>query len=150
MASPSSGHIVDDGHESIGDLVALAASDISQLVKCQLDLAKMELREDARQLAFGGALLIVSVFTACLILVMLCFAFAYGLMATGIPFVSWGWGAFLIVAFTCLALAALAALVGRRMFQGLNGMSKTRGTVSSGVAMLRRAPKATPPTRVED
>ena len=138
MADSSSGHRVDGRQESVGDLVALAVSDMSQLVKSELDLAKLELKEDVRRIALGAALLVVAIFTVCLILVMLCFAYAYGLMATNVPFVSWGWGAFLIVALTCAALSASAVAIGLRRFRGLTGMTKTRGTVSRGLEMFRR------------
>ena len=50
----------------------------------------------------------MAAFVGCLVLVLLCFAFAYGLIALGI----WPWAAFLIVAGTCVLLAALAVLIG--------------------------------------
>src|SRR5215475_14725179 len=86
------------GQQSLGDLVALAVSDITQLVKFEVDLAKLELKEDARRLGIGGVLLGMAAFVGCLVLMLLCFAFAYGLIALGI----WAWAAFLIVAATCV------------------------------------------------
>lgn len=133
MAGPSSGHRADDRQESVGDLVALAASDIAQLVKCELDLAKMELKEDARQVGVGGAMLAIAVFISFMVVVMLCFALAYGLVAAGV----WDWLAFLIVAVIWALLGAGAVLIVRRKFTSLSGLRKTRGTVSGGIAMLR-------------
>jgi len=121
--------------QSIGDLVSLAARDISQLVRFELDLAKIELKEDVKRLAVGGALLAVGGFAACLVLILLCFAFAYGLAALGI----WLWAAFLIVAGTCVLLVALAALIGITLVRRMTGMSKTRRSVAEGVSLLRRA-----------
>src|SRR5258708_30503743 len=83
---------------SLGDLVAFGVSDITQLVKFEVDLAKLELKEDARRLGIGGVLLGVAAFVGCLVLMLLCFAYAYGLIAAGI----WAWAAFLIVAATCV------------------------------------------------
>ena len=40
--------------QSIGDLVSVAARDISQLVRYELDLAKLELKADAKRLGIGG------------------------------------------------------------------------------------------------
>lgn len=137
MATPPSPYRADDRQESVGDLVALAAAEIAQLVKCELDLAKTELKEDAREVAVGAALLAVAVFTVCLVLFMLCFAFAYGLMATGIPFISWPWAAFTIVAITCVLLVLGALAIARAKFGGLNGLRRTRGTIAGGLAMLR-------------
>ncbi len=40
--------------QSIGDLVSVAARDISQLVRYELDLAKLELKADAKRLGIGA------------------------------------------------------------------------------------------------
>jgi len=128
---------VSDGsgaEQSIGDLVALAVSDITQLVKYEVDLAKIELKEDARRLGIGGVLLGVAAFVGCLVLMLLCFAFAYGLQALGI----WAWASFLIVAGTCVLLAAGAVGIGLLKFRKLSGLRKTRSTVSDDLALIRR------------
>ena len=123
-----------DGQASLGDLVAGAVGDVSALVKYELDLAKMELKADVRRLGIGAALIGVAAFVSCLVLVLLCFAYAYGLMAAGI----WGWGAFLIVAGTCVVLALIAVAIGYFKFRGLNGLRRTRRTVSDDLALIRR------------
>jgi uncharacterized membrane protein YqjE len=129
--------------QSIGDLVSVAARDISQLVRYELDLAKIELKTDVKRLGIGGALLAVGGFVACLVLVLLCFAFAYGLNALHI----WLWAAFLIAAGTCVLLTGLAALIGITMVRKMNGMSKTRSSLAEGLTMLRRRrPKGTTST----
>ena len=89
----------NDSEPSIGDLVSQAIRDVTQLVRCELALAKLELRDDAKRLGLAAALLAITAFTCCLILVLLSFAFAYGLVALGI----WIWAAFLIVAGVCAA-----------------------------------------------
>jgi uncharacterized membrane protein YqjE len=126
--------------QSIGDLVSVAARDISQLVRYELDLAKLELKADAKRLGIGLGLLGVALFAACLVLMLLCFAFAYGLVALGI----WEWAAFLIVAGTCVLIIGGAALIAYLMVRRLNGMSKTRRSLSEGVSMLRRKKAGTP------
>jgi len=120
--------------ESLGDLVALAVSDVSQLVRYEVDLAKLELKADARRLGIGAVLFAMAAFVGCLVLMVLSFAFAYGLMALGI----WGWAAFLIVAGTYILLAALAVLVGFTRFRGLTGLRRTRSTVSDDLALIKR------------
>jgi hypothetical protein len=122
------------GRESLGDLVALAVSDISQLVRYEVDLAKLELKADARRLGIGAALFGMAAFVGCLVLMVLSFAYAYGLMAVGI----WGWASFLIVAGTYVVLAALAVLIGFTRFKGLTGLRRTRSTVSGDLALIRR------------
>jgi uncharacterized membrane protein YqjE len=120
--------------ESLGDLVALAVSDISQLVRYEVDLAKLELKADARRLGMGAVLFGIAAFVGCLVLMVLSFAYAYGLMAAGI----WAWAAFLIVAGTYVLLAALAVLIGYTRFKGLTGLRQTRSTVSGDIAVIRR------------
>src|ERR1700760_2811795 len=93
--------------QSLGDLVALAAKDVSQLIRGEISLAKIELRGDLKRIGIAAALLAMSAFVACLMLVLLCFAYAYGLMALHI----WGWASFLIVAGTCLLLIGFGALI---------------------------------------
>lgn len=140
MAGPAvRGNAVSDNtgpgqQQSLGDLVALAVSDITALVKCEVDLAKLELKQDARRLGVGGVLLGVAAFVGCLVLMLLCFAYAYGLMAAGI----WAWAAFLIVAGTCVVLAVLAVAIGLFKFRKLTGLRKTRSTVSDDLALIRR------------
>jgi uncharacterized membrane protein YqjE len=139
MASDSQ---AQDSQPTLGDLVALAVSDVSQLVKYEVDLAKLELKEDARRLGVGGVLLGVAAFTGCLVLMLLCFAYAYGLIAAGI----WAWAAFLIVAGTCVLLAAGAVALGYAKFRGISGLRRTRGTVSADLALIKRDDKGAEPS----
>lgn len=119
---------------SVGELVASAVSDLTQLVKYEVDLAKIELKQDARRIGLGGALIGFAAFVGCLVLVLLCFAYAYGLMAAGI----WAWASFLIVALTCILLAGLAVAVAVTRFRGLSGLRKTRLTVTDDLTLIRR------------
>ncbi len=123
-----------DRDQSIGSLVSLAITDVSKLFKAELDLAKLELKDDVRRVGIGGALLGIAAFVGCLILVLLCFAYAYGLIAAGI----WAWAAFLIVAGTCVLLAALAVLIGYLKFRGISGLRRTRQTVQEDLTLLKR------------
>ena len=120
--------------QSLGVLVSLAVKDVTQLLRYELDLAKLELKADVRRLAIAGALLGIAGFVACLVLMLACFAFAYGLISVGI----WPWAAFLIVAGTCVLLAALAVIVGALKFRGLSGLKKTRRTVQDDLSLIRR------------
>ena len=124
-----------DGQQSLGDLVAGAAKDMSQLVRYEISLAKSELKMDARRIGIAAALAVVGLFVECLLVVLLCFAFAYGLNAAGI----WLWAAFLIVAGTCLLLIGLAALIAYGRIRKVTGMKMTRKTVVDDLSMLRRS-----------
>jgi uncharacterized membrane protein YqjE len=142
MAEPAVRRVPASGtDQSIGDLVSVAARDISQLVRYELDLAKVELKDDVKRVAIGGALLAVGGFVACLVLMVLCFAFAYGLNALGI----WLWASFLIVAGTCVLLTLVAMLIGVRLVRKMTGMTKTRSSLAEGLSLLHRKKSAPSP-----
>jgi hypothetical protein len=126
-----------EGQPSLGDLVALAAKDVSQLLRYEISLAKGELKMDARRIGIAAALAVVGLFVGCLLLVLLCIAFAYGLVALGI----WNWAAFLIVAGTCLLLIAVAGLIAFTRIRKVTGMKMTRQTVIDDIGMLRASGK---------
>ena len=123
----------NDREQSLGALVSLAVKDVTQLLRFELDLAKIELKADVRRAAIAAVLLVIAAFVACLVIMLACFAFAYGLMSAGI----WGWASFLIVAGPCILLAGLAVLVGVLRFRGMSGLKQTRGTVKDGISLLR-------------
>jgi hypothetical protein len=124
-----------DGQQSLGELVAAAAKDVSSLLRYEISLAKSEFKMDARRIGITAAIAVVALFVACLLVVLLCFAYAYGLVALGI----WDWAAFLIVAGTCLLLIGLAGLVAYIIIRRVTGMRMTRKTVMDDIGMLRRS-----------
>jgi uncharacterized membrane protein len=126
--------------QSIGDLVSVAARDVSQLVRYEIDLAKLELKSDIKRAGIGAALLAVAVFAACLFLMLLCFAFAYGLNAIGAP--GGLWGAFLWAALAVVLLILVASLVVVLIFRRLKKMGKTRQSVADNVGLLRHVKSA--------
>jgi uncharacterized membrane protein YqjE len=135
MARPAASQSLGNASEpSIGDLVSQAIKDVTTLVKCEIDLAKVELRGDALRVGMAAALGGTIMFFGFLILVMLSFAYAYGLIAAGI----WNWAAFLIVAGTWAVLAAICAVVIRARLKGMSGLRRTRESVQGDLAMLKR------------
>jgi uncharacterized membrane protein YqjE len=122
--------------QSIGDLVSVAARDISQLVRYEIELAKLELKADAKRLGIGVGLGVVALFAACLVLMLLCFAFAFGLNAIGAP--GGLWGAFLWVTLACVLLIVAAGFIAWRLVRRLTGMKKTRRSLAEGASLLRR------------
>jgi hypothetical protein len=120
--------------QSLGDLVALAAQDVSKLIRYEIDLAKTELKDDVQRIGLAGALSGVAAFVACLVLVLLSIALAFGLVALGI----WAWAAFLIVAGVYILFAALVLGIAYLRVRRLSGLSKTRKTVTEGLEMLRQ------------
>jgi Putative Actinobacterial Holin-X, holin superfamily III len=119
--------------QSLGDLVALAAKDVSQLIRYEIDLATTELKGDARRVGMAVAAIGLAAFVGCLVLVLLSFAFAYGLIARGI----WPWASFLIVSGLYILLAGIALGIALLRVRRLSGLSKTRKTVTEGLGILR-------------
>jgi uncharacterized membrane protein YqjE len=119
--------------QTLGDLVALAAKDVSQLIRYEIDLAKTELMDDVERIGLAGALGVVAAFVACLVLVLLSIALAFGLVALGI----WDWAAFLIVAGVYVLFAVLVLGIAYLKVKRLSGLRKTRETVTEGLEMLR-------------
>jgi uncharacterized membrane protein YqjE len=141
MAKPTAPQSLDsDGGQSVGDLVAQAVRDVTQLVRFELDLAKLELRADVRRLGLAAALLAIAAVAGCLVVVLSCFALAYGLMTLGI----WSWAAFLIVAGVCVVLAGAVILIVVVKVRGLAALRKTRKTVQEDFAMLKRGDEESP------
>lgn len=124
--------------QSLGDLVALAAKDVSQLIRYEISLAKSELRMDARRVGIIGALSGFSAVALSLMLVMLCFAYAFGLNAAGAP--GGLWGAFLWVFLTLVVLFLIACGIAYLVMRRVSGMRLTRKTVTEDLGMLRREP----------
>src|SRR6266568_3337708 len=121
------------GDQSLGDLVALAAKDVSQLVRYEIDLAKTELKGDARRVGLAAAGLGLAAFVGYLVIVLLCIALAFGLVALGI----YPWAAFLIVAGACVLLAGIGVGIAILLLRRLSGLKVTRKTVTEGLGMLR-------------
>ena len=126
--------------QSLGDLVALAAKDISQLVRYEVSLAKSELRVDAQRVAVSGALTAIAAWFGALIMFTLCFAYAYLLNQAGLP--GGLAAAFGVVAGTLLVLLVLALLIARVVIKRVTGMKMTRKSVQEDLGMLRRGEAA--------
>jgi len=121
MAKPTAPRSLgSDPERSVGDLVARAVKDVTQLVRFELDLAKLELRADVKRLGLAAALLAIAAMAGCLV-------------TLGI----WSWAAFLIVAGACVLLAGLVVLVVVIKVRGLSGLGRTRKTVQEDFAMLK-------------
>ena len=122
-------------NQSLGDLVALAAKDASQLIRYEIDLAKSELRADIARIATAVVLVGGAVFAGCLVLVILCFAYAEGLVvAFDLP----RWAAFLITAGTLVLLAAAAIGIAYLGVRNMSGLRKTRKSVTEDLELLRQ------------
>lgn len=122
--------------QSIGDLVALAARDVSALVRYEIALAKRELKVDGMRLATASGLVALGVIVIFPGIILLCFAYAYFLHWAG----AWGGlaGAFGFAGLTFVVLALAAVVIARIFIKRVTGMRMTRKTVVDDLGMLRR------------
>jgi len=102
--------------QSLGQLVTKAMQNVSSLVRLEIELAKAELTDQARQGAVGAGLVAGAAFLAVVAFLLLSFAAVYGL-AEVMPL----WAAFLVVAGVYLVIAAVFGFVANRSFRGLKG-----------------------------
>jgi uncharacterized membrane protein YqjE len=131
------GSATPQSEQSLGNLVAQAAKDISQLIHYEIELAKSELKVDVRRLAIAAGLAGFCALAGCLIVIMLCFGYAYLLHWAGAP--GGLGGAFGFVALTIFLLATIAGFLAYRRVRGISGMKRTRKTLADDISMLRRA-----------
>jgi uncharacterized membrane protein YqjE len=125
-----------DGQQSLGELVALAAKDMSSLIRYEISLAKREFKLDRDRIGIAAALAVIGLSGLCLILILLCFALAYLIVwATNWPvFVG-----FIITAVACAIFVVAALLIAWGRLRRLTGMKMTRKTVMDDIGMLRRS-----------
>ena len=121
------------GDKSLGELVAMATSTVSDLVRAELELAKLELKADAKKAAIGGVMFAIAALIGGLIVILLSISLGYGLVALGI----WHWAAFLIVSGIYLLLALVLILIGYRRIRKIDGAKRTRKTLKDDLSALR-------------
>lgn len=126
--------VADMEDRSLGELVALATSNVSSLVRSEMELAKMELKGDVQKAAIGGTLFAVAGVIACVVVILLSISLAYGFVALGL----WPWLAFLIVALLYILLAGALCGIGYLRMRRISGLKRTRRTTRDDLAMLRR------------
>ncbi|NUT43517.1 MAG: phage holin family protein [Thermoactinospora sp.] len=118
--------------ETLGSLVAKATDQISTLVRAEIELAKSELRFDAKRVGTGVGLLAGAAFIAHLCLILASFTLGY-LLSEGM----WTW---LAVVLTVLAYLATGAFLGYLALLGArtlgNGPSQPVGGALAGVLFL--------------
>ncbi|CAG7571630.1 putative superfamily III holin-X [Barrientosiimonas humi] len=105
---------------TLGQLVADATTDMSGIVRGEIDLVKVEMKAEAQKAGKGGAMLAAAGVVALYMLGFLLTAGAWGLYAAGLS----RWLSFLIVALVLGVVALVLALVGRSQLKKMQGGPK--------------------------
>lgn len=128
------GSVARPGREGLGDVVRAIASDLSLLVRQQIELAKQEVGETAKARARGAGALAAG---AILVLFVVGFLGLSG--AAALDLVLPRWAANLIVAGAYLALALVAVTLGRGWMKAPRGTTeRTKETLREDVEWAKR------------
>jgi len=119
--------------KSLGDLVSQVSADFSDLVHTQIELAKVELKEEATQAAKGAGMMAGAGAVAYLAVIILSMALGHALGE--IMPVSVG---FLIVGLIWAAVAAVLALRGKKQMQAIEPAPQTKESLKEDVQWARQ------------
>ncbi|TDB82928.1 phage holin family protein [Actinomadura sp. KC216] len=132
MSEPLPGDRVED--KSLGDLATLALSEMSDIIRLEMELARVELKADAKKAAVSSVMFTIAAVMGGIVVILLSISFAYGLIGLGL----WRWAAFLIVAAVYVVLAVGLMLVAKRLIKKIEGAKRTRKSLKSDLSKLRR------------
>lgn len=119
MSSPSTG-TTDPSSRSLGELVGEITSDLSTLVRQELELAKAEATQSAKRAGKGSGMFAGAGFAVYMVLLFVSIAIWWRLgEATGN-----GWSA-LIVALIWAIIGAVLFVLGRKEFAEVRGLDRT-------------------------
>ncbi|NHC16160.1 phage holin family protein [Motilibacter deserti] len=122
---------------SLGKLVASATKDLSALVRSEIELAKIEIKSEAKHAIAGSGMFGAAAYLGLLASILLSIAAAYGLNAAGLhPAL-----AFLIVAVVYLLIAGVLALLGKKQVSKVSAPERTIRTTKESVSTLKGAAK---------
>jgi uncharacterized membrane protein YqjE len=129
-AGPGTGH---DESRGVGELITEITSDLSRLFHQEVELAKAEMRQEARKAGKAGGMFGVATIAALMVIILLSFAVVYALDAV----MPAGWAA-LIVAVLWAGVGALAFVAGRKQAKSISPVPKqTVETLKEDAQWLR-------------
>ena len=101
---------------TLGTIIKDLTADLSMLVRSEIALFKLEIKEAIAKLGTGGGLLAGAAFLALIGLAFLFVTITLGLVALGIP----AWLSALIVTLVLFAAAAVLGIMGKKKLQTVN------------------------------
>jgi len=115
IGDPIGGPVEDPADHSVGDLLGRVTSDLSTLMRKEVELAKVEIKEEATKAGKASGTLVGAGLIGFLVLVFLSLAVMFGLDQV-MPI---GWAA-VITAVLLAIVAAVLFVVGRRQLRQVN------------------------------
>lgn len=117
--------------ESLGEMFSRLSKDLSTLFRQEVQLAKAEATQSAKQAGAGIGMLVGAAIGALLLLIFLSTSLMWALGSV----MHLGWAA-LIVAAVWAIIAGILALVGKKKLEEIQGLPKTQETVEDIPATL--------------
>ena len=105
-----------DAERTLGTIIKELTADISLLLRSEIALLKLELKEAAGKLGSGAGLLAAALFLSLIGLAFLFVTLTLGLVALGVP----AWLSSLIVTLLLFAAAAVLGLMGKKKLAAVN------------------------------
>jgi len=123
-----------EAEASLGELFSRLTNDVSSLVSTQLELAKVEIKDEVTRAGKGAGMLTGGALAGYLAVTLLSFAVAWGL-AAAIPA---GW-AFFIVGLVWAGVAAALAVTGRNQFKEIHPVPpQTKAALKEDIEWARQ------------
>ncbi len=108
-ATPAGAPVTPGAERTLGQLVAQATQDMTEIMRAEMALAKAEIKVDVRNGAVAGGMFGAAAYIVVLSTILFSIAAGYGLVAAGLA----PWLAFLILGGAYVVLAAALALIGK-------------------------------------
>lgn len=127
MSSPtgtSTGSSADPSSRSLGELLTDVTTDLSTLMRQEVELAKAELSQSAKRAGKGAGMFGGAAFAGYMGILFLSISLWWALGNA----IGHGWSA-LVVAVLWLIAAAVLAVLGRREISSIRGLQRTADTV---------------------
>lgn len=118
---------------SVGELVADANTELAELIRLQIELARAEIAHDAKAVATGTGMFVAAAVIAHLFIILLSATLGF-VLYIWLPL----WGAFAIVTGFYLLLVIVFGLWGLRRFRSRMGTPETKASLPQTIAAIRR------------
>ena len=105
-----------ESERTLGTIIKDLTADLSMLVRSEIALFKLEIKEAIAKLGTGGGLLAGALFLALIGLAFLFVTITLGMVALGVP----AWLSALIVTLVLFAAAAVLGIMGKKKLQTVN------------------------------
>lgn len=111
-----SNYTATESERSLGTIIKDLTADISMLLRSEIALLKLELKEAAGKLGGGAAMMAGALFLGLFGLAFLFVTITLGLVALGVP----AWLSSLIVTIVLFVAAGVLVMLGKKKLEGVN------------------------------